>query len=158
MPEEKMRTFELGGKRKGVRLDDGTWRALDWLADNRGQKWPELVREWAALADDDNLTRVVRSAVMDALLAETIFNERAGLFETQPVEMQLAGMFDHEGFEETKVLAQSIDFTFDDCGYQISSGLNEFGNVTFYLKSAMTDGVDLIISTPFTRDEWSAKL
>lgn len=80
MAEEKMRAFEFEGKRRGVRLDDGTWQAIDWLADQSGVKWAELARNWVTNAtnDDGNLTRVIRSAVMNELLAATILGEDRG--------------------------------------------------------------------------------
>jgi predicted DNA-binding ribbon-helix-helix protein len=78
---EKMRAFEFMGRRRAIRLDEGTWQAVDWLAAQRGVKWAELAREWVANDDsgaDENLTRAVRGAAMDALLVATVFNEQRG--------------------------------------------------------------------------------
>lgn len=69
---EKMRTFNLENKKKGVRLDAQTWQAIDWLATQAGAKWAELARQWVADAPQqaqDNLTAAIRSGAMAAMLA-----------------------------------------------------------------------------------------
>lgn len=69
---EKMRTFELDGKKRGVRLDAHTWEALDLLASQSGSKWAALARQWAETDPEeakDNLTAVIRAGVMAGMLA-----------------------------------------------------------------------------------------
>lgn len=69
---EKMRTFELDGKKRGVRLDTQTWEALDLLASQSGSKWAALARKWAETDPEeakDNLTAVIRAGVMAGMLA-----------------------------------------------------------------------------------------
>lgn len=69
---EKMRTFELDGKKRGVRLDAHTWEAIDLLASQSGSKWAALARQWAEIDPEeakDNLTAVIRAGVMAGILA-----------------------------------------------------------------------------------------
>lgn len=72
---EKMRTFEIDGKKRGVRLDAQTWEAVDWLADQTGKKWAELARRWVSDDPQDaeiNLTAVIRSGITAELLAREL--------------------------------------------------------------------------------------
>lgn len=78
--EEKMRTFELDGKKRGIRLDAYTWQAVDRLAANAGVKWAVLARQWAD-ADpkgvEENLTSAIRAGVMAGMLAPQKANATA---------------------------------------------------------------------------------
>lgn len=77
---EKMRTFEMGDKKRGVRLDGPTWAAIDLLAAQAGVKWAELARQWAASDPEDaesNLTAVIRAGATADLLARQLRPERA---------------------------------------------------------------------------------
>lgn len=72
MMNEKMRTFELDGKKRGVRLDTHTWQAVDQLATQAGSKWAALARQWAENDPKDaeeNLTAVIRTGAMAGMLA-----------------------------------------------------------------------------------------
>jgi len=69
---EKIRAFELDGKRRQVRLDTRTWEAIDHLATQAGIKWAALARQWAQNAPkdaEDNLTAVIRAGAMSGMLA-----------------------------------------------------------------------------------------
>lgn len=69
---EKMRTFEMGDKKRGVRLDTSTWEAIDLIAKTLEVKWAALARRWAENDPEDaedNLTAVIRAGAMRALLA-----------------------------------------------------------------------------------------
>lgn len=154
-----MRTFEFAGTRRGVRLDAGTWTAVDWLAQQRGVKWSELAREWATLGthgdgSDGNLTRIIRSAAMAELLNETILAERAdGFGGLQATGFRLAGMFGDDDFAETKS-AGVIEDTADLVSVKVHAGINEHGCIAFYVENQLAECPHLVISTPFTATEW----
>lgn len=164
MGNEKMRTFEFDGRRRGVRLDEGTWQAVDWLAAQRGIKWSELAREWVTLAthgqmqQGDNLTGIIRSAAMQCLLSETVFQDRADMVTSAGPIWQSLGMCEDKQFHEALTAATSIDGSDDFVGFKCSAGVNEFGWVTFYIENAIKECPSLIISTPFTRQEWEDKI
>lgn len=164
MADEKMRTFEFAGKRRGIRLDEGTWAAIDWLAHQRGCKWPELAHEWAALGmhgpeQDDNLTRVIRSSAMAALLNETIFQERAEMYASAgPIQMSM-GMCSDRDFEYALEQAKSIEFQNEDFGgFGVTIANNEFGKATIYVRNQLKLGSNLIIQLPITIEEWGEKM
>lgn len=164
MSKETMRAFDFEGKRRGIRLDEGTWQAIDWLAEQRGVKWAELAREWATLGkhaidSDKNMTRIIRSSAVQALLAETIFNERAEMFDTPsgPIWQSL-GVCDDEGLDYALAQAKSIEGHQDFGGFTLHAGVSEHGNAAFYIRSSMKDGDNLIISTPFRLEEWAERM
>lgn len=69
---EKIRAFELDGKRRQVRLDTRTWEAVDHLATQAGFKWAALARLWVRNNPEDaedNLTAVIRAGAMEGMLA-----------------------------------------------------------------------------------------
>lgn len=161
MTEERMRTFDFEGKRRGIRLDEGTWQSIDWLAGQRGVKWTELACEWATLGGhgphgDTNLTRVIRAAAIQSLLSETIFAERADMHGSSGPIWASLGMCDDRGFQEAMNEAE-IEGAEDFVGFKLAAGVNEFGNVTFYIENNVKDCPSLIISTPFSRTEWTER-
>lgn len=156
-----MRAFEFEGKRRGIRLDAGTWQAVDWLAGQRGVSWSILAHEWATLGTngpetDGNLTRVIRTSAMQALLSETILSERASMHETAGPIWQSLGMCDDDRFHEIMGEAQHIEGAEDFGAFKLAAGVNEFGKVTFYIEGCIKDCSNLIISTPFGLDQWEA--
>ena len=162
MGGEKMRTFEFDGKKRGIRLDDGTWQAIDWLADQRGVKWSVLAQEWATLAiqgefeKGDNLTGVIRSAVMNALLQETILAERAEAYNLpEATGFALAGVcYRSEDFDHAVKQATLIDGCADLTSVEVHTGIDEFGRVSFYVRNLLEGQPSMTIATPFTPDEW----
>lgn len=166
MASEKMRTFEFDGKKRGIRLDGATWQAIDWLAEQRGVKWSALAHEWATMAGHakqvgndsggENLTGVIRSHAMQELLNETILNERASMFENVGPIWQSLGMVSDNDIQEVISQATSIEGSGDLVGFKIAAGVNEFGKVTFYIENGMKGCPSLIISTPFSLEQWEA--
>lgn len=89
---------------------------------------------------------------------DQFFTDRAASLTDMPPEMQLSGTFDDADFLATVKQAQSIDFVSGDLGgFQLATGVNEFGKISFYIKNNQ-DELNLIISTPFTRKQWEAAL
>jgi predicted DNA-binding ribbon-helix-helix protein len=161
MATERMRALEFEGRRRGINLDQGTWQAIDWLADQKGVKWAELAREWLMIGTrgpqkDDNLTRIIRSSAMAALLNETIFAERAEMYASAgPIQMSM-GQCSDQDFEHALEQCQRIEFQNDDFGgFGVTIGNNEFGKATIYIKNQLKFGSNLIISLPISAEEWA---
>ena len=160
--EEKMRTFDYEGRKVGVRLDIGTWAVIDWLAEQRGVKWGNLAREWVAMGThgidaETNVTKIIRSSAMWELSNETIFNDRADMHAAAgPVWRALGMIYSDDHMSQALDGAERLDGRdVDFGGFQLSAGLSEFGNVTFYIRNAVRDQPHIVISTPFSSAEWS---
>ncbi len=144
MTETKMRTFELGGVRKGLRLDSATWTALDWMAKQQGVKWAELVRsKLAGIPDPDNMTATIREAVMDELLTRTIFHdERAeGLAAMEQHSLlKDSGMLNDEQLEDILSKA-TVQGESDFGGFAIAFGQDEYGQECVWVINGLRDGL-----------------
>lgn len=69
----KMRAadFEGNGRRQGIRLEDVTWNAVDYLCAKRKIKWPQWVKEQLAkYPDSKNMTGVLRYEAIRQILAQ----------------------------------------------------------------------------------------
>lgn len=140
---EKMRAFELNGKRRGIRLDDATWCAIDWLAAKRDVKWPILAREWVAEgADDESLTRTIRNAAINALMVETVFGEqRAEDMKAMSGHtlMKNSGQLDDDQLREVLKNA-TVQGESDFGGFVVLFGQDEFGQDCVWIKNGLRDG------------------
>lgn len=164
MANEKMRAFELDGKRRGIKLDPATWAAIDWLAEQQGVKWAELARRWAELGlhrldtKGDNLTGIIRSYAIHELTQQTIFAERAEQYaDTSAPTWRSIGQCNDDSFDYAIGEARkhgAIEGEQDFGGFELYSGVSEFGNVTYYIRNCMKFQQNIIISTPFKPDEW----
>lgn len=68
----KMRAVDLegNGRRQGIRLEDVTWNAVDYLCAKRKIKWSQWVKEQLAkYPDSNNMTAVLRYEVIRQTLA-----------------------------------------------------------------------------------------
>lgn len=161
--DEKMRAFTFEGKRRGVSLDSATWRALDWIAGQRDTKWTQLAHDWATKAMQDNggkieglnLTGIVRGGAMQALLDETILQERVELHASMGPIWESMGACSDDDFERIRNEAQNVEGKVDCTSFAVEPGVNEFGYVTFYIRNSMKDASNLVISTPFLFAEWA---
>lgn len=166
MNEKTMRTFEFNGKKRGIRLDAATWQTIDWLASQRGVKWFALAREWAVMAghtkqvgtdtNGENLTGVIREAAMQELMNATILSERAEMIESAGPIWQSLGMCNDEILTDAMKSADSIEGLEDFVGFKLTAGVSEFGKVTYYIENNIKDCPNVIISTPFTPEQWEA--
>lgn len=153
MANETMRTFMLDGKKKGVTLDASTWKAVDWIADQRGIKWTDLAREWiaAGIEHDRNMTRVIRSAVIDTLMDYPLFEERAEQLEEQldPIQPMLGMTTDDNFTYALEQMTEHGEFLghYDYVGFRITTGVNEYGYVTFYIENGVRGQPNAIITT-----------
>lgn len=160
MTDQLQRMLSLGdGKRLPIRLDEHTWRAIDWLSDEANQSWLEWCRNIVSAHSDDakNITATIRSAAMDGLLRATIFNDRAEQLDRTGPIWSCLGMCGDQDFDHA--LAQAdIEGAEDFVGFKLAAGINEFGYVTFYFGNGVKECSNLVISTPFTMQEWSARV
>lgn len=68
----KMRAVDLegNGRRQGIRLEDVTWNAVDYLCAKRKIKWTQWVKEQLEkYPDSKNMTAVLRYEVIRQTLA-----------------------------------------------------------------------------------------
>lgn len=148
------------GKRSSIRLDEPTWAAIDWLADQAGQKW----QAWCngiitSLPTGENVTAALRAAAMDGILAETLFPERAAQ-HADPFAVTWKCLTEQNDRDFDYALEQAakdgaIEGSADCGGFTIYSGVSEFGNVTFYVRNALKDGANIVINTPYKLEEWA---
>lgn len=163
MPEHEQRMLRLAsGKRMPIRLDEATWRAVDWLAAQSHQSWSDwCARIVESTPEGENITATVRSAAMQGLLSATIFNERAEMYASAGPIWQSLGMCGdpifHEVLEEARK-EDRIEGEEDFVGFKLAAGVSEFGRVAFYIENGIKEGCNLFISTPFTLEEWAAKM
>ena len=160
MTETVQRMLTLSeSKRLPIRLDEHTWQAIDWLADESSQSWVEWCRGVVGANSEDlkNITGTIRSAAMDGLLCATIFSQRAEqLAQNGPIWSGL-GMCSDQDFDHALSQAD-IEGAEDFIGFKLAAGINEFGYVTFYIGNGVKECSNLIISTPFTMQEWSSRV
>jgi predicted DNA-binding ribbon-helix-helix protein len=148
------------GKRMPLRLDTPTWQAVEWLAEQSSQTWQEWCATTLAAAGPDiaNMTAAIRAAAMNALLAETIFADRAEQFSgVQAVGMRMAGQCDDKTFNDD--LRQSVIESESECGgFNLRSGIDPNGRVSFWIQNGLRDGPHIIVRTPFAPEEWQKAL
>lgn len=166
MANETMRTFMLDGKKKGVTLDASTWKAVDWIADQQGVKWTDLAREWIAerIDQDSNMTRAVRSGVIDTLLQYPLFDERADQADPEselfdPLRETLQEVHRDEdlayALDQAKEHGQILGhYSFG--GFRITTGVSEYGAVAFYIENGVKDCPHVIITTRHGLDDFLA--
>ncbi len=143
------------GKRSTFSLDEQAWAALDILAADEGMSskaWGE--RALLQAAGEKNMTAALRAAIMEGILARSILQERAELaHDTSAIGMELSGQCGDEDFNDD-LSAATVEFTFQGMGFELKSGLNENGQVCFWIRDNVRGGTHLIIPTPFTADQW----
>ena len=146
---EKMRSFELEGRRRGIRLDEATWLTIDWLATQRGVKWAELAREWAGQSNssDENLTRTIRSAATNELLSATIFNDQRAFDviaqENHGVMRHAEAICDDE--RDDLMSGATLQGGHDFGGFTVIFGHDEFGQDFVLIENNMRNQPHLVI-------------
>lgn len=140
MVEEKMRAFDLEGKRRGIKLDGGTWQTIDWLASERGVKWAELAREWAGESTDENLTRVIRAAAINEFLLATVLKERGpdlSAMHASPLMRDSAALSDAQLDKILK--SATVQGESDFGGFAVMFGQDEHGQDCVWIKNGLRD-------------------
>lgn len=145
------------GKRSSATLDPQTLAALSKLAEPEGitpRQWAErAIRE---AGDTNNATAALRAAIMDALLAGFVFGDRATP-DPAATGFEQANTPDDRDFADMVTAAQ-INGTVDLIGCTVMAGVNECGNVAFYIRNGWRDGLNMTISTPMTPEEWTERM
>lgn len=147
-----MRTLELAnGHRTGIRLDPATWQAVDWIALQQKRKWSDWAREHLERNPDaDNMTAVIRSAVMDAMLIETAVAEHAGtldsIAEGNPL-LKYSAMMNNEEFAE-HMRSCHIDGSEEMGGFTLHAGKDECGRYCLWFENQLKGWPNLVIPMP----------
>lgn|GEM_PF-6483383 len=156
MNENTQRQFVKDGQKKGITLDASTWRGIDWIAEQQGVKWADLARAWIAeRPTEQNMTRAVRAGMIDTLMAYPIFEERAQQMDEQsdrfdPLRERLQEVHQDEAFTYALEQAEKHGQVFGHYpfgGFNITTGVSEFGNVTFYIENGVKGCPNAIIDT-----------
>jgi predicted DNA-binding ribbon-helix-helix protein len=156
MADEKQRHFVTDGKRYGVTLDGATWTAIDWLAEQRDEKWTHTVRDWlAAEAEkgddaDTNMTRVIRSSAIRDLMMSSMFGEERAqdlaLMDAHPI-MKNHGVLNDQRFD--KMLGDThIQGESDFGGFTVLFGYDQQDQATVFIKNNMRDCPHVVFVAP----------
>lgn len=145
------RMLPLGeGKRTGIKLDSATWRAVDWLAGQKGQTW----QEWClvivkAASEDENITAAIRAAAMDGILTETILASRAtidSIAENHPLLRYSNMMNDEELAEHMRSCV--VDGSEEMGGFTLHAGKDEFGRPCLWFENQLKGWPSVVIPMP----------
>lgn len=147
---EKMRAFWIDGKRRGVRLDNSTWHALDWLAAQRGAKWSDMARDWLGQSDDSNVTRTIRQQTIDGLMIAAIHGE-SRIAHTEAMDnhphMATSSTLNDSQLEE-ELAAGLVQGNFDLVGFAVIFGHDQHGQPSTWIKNGLRDELHFVITTP----------
>lgn len=154
MTELRMRSLELkSGRRTGIRLDPATWQAVDWIAAQQGRKWSEWAREEIEkYPHADNMTAVIRSAAMDAMLVEATLAEHSvtldSVADEHPLLRYSAMMNDKELAEHMHRRECQIYGSEELGGFTVHAGKDEFGRYCLWIENQLKGGLSLVIPMP----------
>jgi predicted DNA-binding ribbon-helix-helix protein len=138
------------GKRAGVRLDQATWQAIDWLADQSGKTWQQwCAKVIAATPDSKNATASVRVAAMDGLLCSTVFAGRGESLDAMEANLltRRSSMLNDEqlsAFLETATVHGQSDFV----AFTTMFGQDENGEDFLIVRNSMRDGLHFATLAP----------
>ena len=140
------------GKRTGVRLDQPTWNAIEWLAEQSGKSW----QQWCAKVitstpSDENTTASIRAAAMEGMLAATIFEDRRNqlaAMESHPLMRNSATLNDKqlEGELESAMVQGWSDFG----GFAVGFGHDSFGQDCVWIKNGLRNGLHFAFAYPLS--------
>jgi hypothetical protein len=137
------------GKRVSMKLDQATWQAVDWLADQYGQTWQDWCNKALKGSMDDNMTAAIREAAMSGLLEETIFYDRAGQLEAMELHplMRNSGMLNDDQLKEilgkARVAGQS-----DFGAFTVLFGMDENHQDCIWIRNEMREGLHFAFAVP----------
>lgn len=137
--EMKQRMIPHAKGRTGIKLDEPTWTAVDWLASSGGSTW----KQWCAsiidgLPKGENMAAALRAAAMDGLLAATIFEERGehlAAMERHPL-MRDSAILDDTTLEEVMTGATMQGWS-DFGGFAIGFGHDEHGQECLWVRNGL---------------------
>ena len=138
------------GKRMSIKLDEPTWKAIDWLSSQHHQSW----QEWCATivgarSTNENITASLREAAMAGMLQETVFADRAeqyALMDKHPL-MRNSGTLDDDQFNgairKAKVAGEA-----DFGGFSVLFGFDEHGQDSIWIKNGLREGMHFAFVLP----------
>jgi predicted DNA-binding ribbon-helix-helix protein len=138
------------GKRVSMKLDEATWQAIDWLAEQRGKSWQDWsVLTLANMDEGENMTAALREAAMSGLMEETIFADRAGQLEAMELHplMRNSGMLNDQQLEEILSKARVAGHS-DFGGFSVFFGLDEYFQDCIWIKNELRDGLHFAFVIP----------
>lgn len=141
--KQTQRMFQLmGTKRTGIKLDDATWRAIDWIAEQDGKSWQEWCSEAIFNAGaNENMVASVRSAVIEAMLIETVGGERRAsalaAMERHPLmkDSAMLGDKDFQMVMDGATVYGSSDFI----SFKVHFGRDQYGQDSVWIENALKD-------------------
>ena len=141
------------GKRMPVRLDEPTWLAIDWLAQESGKSWTDWCNAVVdASTENGNLTATIRCAAMSGVLEATVFASSAAQSKrTGPIWESIAILDDARFYEALR--QARVDGADNFLGFRLSAGVSE-GQVCFFVEDKIKGGRNVVIKTPFTDNQW----
>jgi predicted DNA-binding ribbon-helix-helix protein len=140
----------VGGGRCGIKLDQATWQAIEWLAKRQGKSW----QQWCAniiesTQEGENTTAAVRANAMSGLLTATVFEDRAdqhAAMEQHPI-MRNSGTLNDRQFDEATRTA-TIQGWSDFGGFAIGFGHDEHGQDCVWVKNGLRNGLHFAFVVP----------
>lgn len=151
MTDQKMRSLDTGrGNRTGIRLDVTTWEAVDWIAEQKGKKWSEWVRDLLQEQPDAiNATALIRNAVADALLFEATAKERGpdlSAMQNNPLTRDSAALSDEQLDDILK--GATVQGQSDFGGFVVMFGHDEHGQNCIWVKNGLRVGLHFAFIIP----------
>lgn len=140
-----------GGKRTGIKLDQATWQAIDWLAQQEGKAWQQWCASViASTPESENITAAVRASAMNGLLAKTIFGEdraeEIAAMERHSL-MRYSGILNDEQFEKEMRGATAQGWS-DFGGFAIGFGHDGHGQDCVWVKNGLRNGSHFAFVVP----------
>ena len=141
-------------------LDPTTWTAIEQIAEAGNSTWQRWCEDTILrIGKTDNITRGVRSAVLEALLQASVLSDRQELVNRpQPALLALNAMFGDADFNEDLSKAKLIDGTSDFVAFEVITGSDQFGRACLWIRNGLRDGTHIAIPLPFTPEQISNAL
>lgn len=155
MTNTTMKMVPMGhGKRHPIRLDDATWQAICWLAEQEGKTW----QQWCAKVIDatpggQNITAAVRAAAMDALVYETIVADRGeslAAMEHHPL-LKDSGTLNDRQLDDA-MQGATVQGWSDFGGFAVYFGHDEYGQDCVWIKNGLRTGLHFAFVLPATEE------
>jgi predicted DNA-binding ribbon-helix-helix protein len=151
MPSIMQRTLTVTtGKRASIKLDSPTWRAVEFLAGERGLTWQQWCAQVLVNVDGaENMTASVREAAMAGLLTATIypnFEDRAEQLALQDANalMRNSGTMDDKLLNAILKRAK-VQGGSDFGGFEVLFGFDEHGQDCVWIKNKIVGGLHFVL-------------
>ncbi|WP_143131090.1 hypothetical protein [Noviherbaspirillum humi] len=133
-----------------MKLDEATWQAIDWLADQQSKTWQVWCADALAPASDaENMTAALREAAMCRLLEQTIFQDRAAQYAAMGNHPLIrdSGMLDDA--ELGSILEKAhVQGRLDFGGFEVVFGFDEHGQDCVWIRNGLRNGLHFAFIVP----------